>query len=64
MASLGAFRSTLRALGLSLCLMHPSQITKLVNANVRAAVLFGVMFFLFFPVDIWRALTTPFDGED
>jgi hypothetical protein len=41
--------------------MHPSQVTKLINANVRAASLFAVMFFVFFPVDIWRSLTTPFD---
>jgi hypothetical protein len=43
--------------------MQPSQITKLINANVSAAALFAVMF-LFFPVNIWRTLTTPFDEED
>jgi hypothetical protein len=47
--------------------MQPSQIAKLINANVRAAALFAVMFFVYFPADIWRSLTTPFDempGED
>jgi hypothetical protein len=47
--------------------MQPSQVSKLINANVSAAALFAVVFFLYFPADIWRSLTTPFDempGED
>jgi hypothetical protein len=47
--------------------MHPSQVTKLINANVRLAASFAALIFLYFPADIWRSLTTPFDempGED
>jgi hypothetical protein len=47
--------------------MQPSQVAKLINANVSAAALFAVTFFLYFPADIWRTLMTPFDemaGED
>jgi hypothetical protein len=47
-------------------LMQPSQVTKLINANVRLAASFAALIFLYFPADIWRTLTTPFDeiGED
>ena len=47
-------------------MMHPSQVTKLINANVRLAASFAALIFLYFPADIWRSLTTPFDeiGED
>jgi hypothetical protein len=41
--------------------MHPSQVTKLINANVRLAASFAALIFLYFPADIWRSLTTPFD---
>jgi hypothetical protein len=47
--------------------MQPSQVAKLINANVSAAALFAVAFFLYFPADIWCTLMTPFDempGED
>jgi hypothetical protein len=47
--------------------MQPSQVAKLINANVRLATLFAALIFLYFPADIWRSLTTPFDempGED
>ena len=37
------------------------QAAKLINANVNAAALFAVVFFLYFPAEIWRILTTPFD---
>jgi hypothetical protein len=47
--------------------MQPSQVAKLINANVSTAAFFAMVFFHYFPTDIWRILTTPFDempGED
>jgi hypothetical protein len=47
--------------------MQPSQVAKLINANVSMAALFAVVFLHYFPANIWRSLTTPFDempGED
>jgi hydrogenase-4 membrane subunit HyfE len=47
--------------------MQPSQVAKLINANVSMAALFAVVFLHYLPADIWRILTTPFDempGED
>jgi hypothetical protein len=47
--------------------MQSSQVAKLINANVTTAALFAVVLFHYFPADIWRILTTPFDempGED
>src|SRR5262245_50405808 len=37
------------------------QAAKLVNANVSAAALFAVVFFLHLPAVFWGILTTPFD---
>jgi len=43
--------------------MQPSQIAKLINANVRFAALFTALIFLQFPADFWRSLMTPFDEK-
>ena len=53
-----SYRTGARAYAL---LMQPSQVAKLINANVSTAALFAVVFFLYFPVDICRILMTPFD---